>query len=296
MDKLPKTIAGSPDRPLKINGLEIDCYVLDEERRVIPQRAMATILGMTQGGPGSSKLESGVQFRRFTVNKWIKSFIDRDLAAGLKSPMKFISPKGITYGYPAEILAAVCVAIDKAARAGKTTSRQTKIVHHARILLEGFARVGVIGLVDEATGYEKIKKDRSLARLLEKFIAKELQPWVYTFPREYYKQIYRLKGKRWPPKGNYPQWVGSDTNNVVYARLAPKVLNELRERNPVLAAGYRRNRHHQWLNREVGHPQLEKYLIKVVAIMEVSASWEMFISLLNCRYPKIGRNYELPLW
>ena len=33
-----KVIAGAPDKPLKIGDIEIDCYVLEGEKRVLSQR------------------------------------------------------------------------------------------------------------------------------------------------------------------------------------------------------------------------------------------------------------------
>ena len=48
--------------------------------------------------------------------------------------------------------------------------------------MRGLARVGIIALVDEATGFQRIREERALATILEKFIAKEIQPWAMTFP------------------------------------------------------------------------------------------------------------------
>lgn len=55
--------------------------------------------------------------------------------------------------------------------------------------MRGFARVGIIALVGEATGYQ-----RDLARILEAFITKELQPYVRTFPTDFYQEMFRLRG------------------------------------------------------------------------------------------------------
>ena len=53
----------------------------------------------------------------------------------------------------------------------------------AALLLGAFAEVGIIALVDEATGYQYDRARDALARILEQFIAKELQPWVLApFP------------------------------------------------------------------------------------------------------------------
>jgi len=69
------------------------------------------------------------------------------------------------------------------------------------MLLRGFAEVGVIALVDEATGYQRIREEKALATILEKYMARELQPWTRTFPYEFYELIYRLR--KWPgPEGH----------------------------------------------------------------------------------------------
>ncbi|MCH7752817.1 MAG: hypothetical protein IH898_11760, partial [Planctomycetes bacterium] len=48
-----------------------------------------------------------------------------------------------------------------------------------------------------------------------------------------------------------PGVVGKYTNDIVYERLAPGVLDELRVRNPTDHKGRRRAKHHQWLSRDV---------------------------------------------
>ena len=45
-----KIIAGAPDRPLIIGNIEIPCYVLEGEKRVLAQRGMVAGLGMARGG------------------------------------------------------------------------------------------------------------------------------------------------------------------------------------------------------------------------------------------------------
>lgn len=56
------------------------------------------------------------------------------------------------------------------------------------------AKVGVVALVDEATGYQTVRQRDELQRLLSKYIAEELQPWAKRFPDEFYTQMFRLRG------------------------------------------------------------------------------------------------------
>jgi hypothetical protein len=60
---------------------------------------------------------------------------------------------------------------------------------------------------------------------------------------------------------NRPQIVGKYTNDIVYERLAPGILEELQERNPKDTRGERPVKHHQWLTEDIGHPALERYKI-----------------------------------
>ena len=294
MNKLRKTIAGSPDKPLKIKGIEIDCYVLDDETRVISQRGMFKAIGIARGGPNGGKEGVGAEMPRFAVNNWIKPFINNELRSELKFPIQFLFEGKITYGYPATALVRLCWAIDRADRAGRTTSRQADIVRHVSLIIEAISQVGITALIDEATGYQYKRGSRALAEFLERYLASELQPWVKTFPTEFYQQIYRLKGKRWPKNGKFPKWLGHVTNDIVYSRLAPGVLEELRELNPVLPSGNRQNRHHQWLNVETGHPKLDRHIEAVILIMSISPTWEWFILHLDKRFPRIGGQLTFP--
>lgn len=135
---------------------------------------------------------------------------------------------------------------------------QEHIVEQCKILLRGFAEVGITALVDEATGYQEVRDRLALQKILDKYITNEWAKWTKTFPDEFYKELFRLKCVRYPygDKGNKPSYVGHWTNDVIYKRLAPGVLRELRENNPRRPSGSRQRKHHQHLTRDYGHPAL----------------------------------------
>ena len=134
----------------------------------------------------------------------------------------------------------------------------------------------------------RIREGNALAKILEKFIAKELQPWTLTFPNKFYEEICRLRGWDDILSVRRPSVVGRITNDVVYERLAPGVLVELREKNPVLPEGYRAQRHHQWLTPDLGHPKLRQHLADVMLLMKISPSWNVFKRHLDMACPKPG--------
>jgi hypothetical protein len=98
---------------------------------------------------------------------------------------------------------------DLIAAIGSGHHQQHQIAERCELLVRGFARVGIIALIDEATGYEKDKARDAIAEILQQFIAKELQPYVRFFPAEFYENLFRLRGLE------FPRDTGKDRNTSV---------------------------------------------------------------------------------
>src|SRR5262249_45763036 len=147
--------------------------------------------------------------------------------------IEFRTPQGTrALGYEATVLADICDAVLEARKAHALTTKQEHIAVQCEILVRGFARVGIIALVDEATGYQADRARDSLAKILEAFVTKELRKWVKTFPAEFYQELFRLRGLPYNGSVKKPQYIGHLTNDLVYSRLAPGVLDELRKLTP----------------------------------------------------------------
>lgn len=295
-EQLPKAIAGTPDAPLVVNGIEIPCYVLENETRVLSQGGFLLAIGRSRtpkAGTGAAGVD---RIPTFLASSNLKAFIPNDLEVSTTRPIGFTIGGRTAYGYRAELLPVVCETYLEARDAGALLPGQLHIAERAEILIRGLARVGIIALVDEATGYQAVRERRALATILERYLAEEYRRWTKTFPYTFYSEIFRLKG--WPgPEGvKRPSVIGHYTNDFVYARLAPGVLEELKARNPVQdGTGRRRVKHHQWFTPEEGHPRLKEHISAVIAIMKTCYSWESFKRRLDMAFPRIGENYEMPL-
>jgi len=234
----------------------------------------------------------------FASGKAISPFISNDLAAAIRSPIRFHTARGgaAAYGYPATILADICEAVLSARKTGVLLPQQAHIAEQCEVLVRGLARVGIIALVDEATGFQKDRTANSLARILEAFIAKELQPWVRTFPSDYYEQLFRLRGLEYRPDSvKRPQYFGVLTNNIVYDRLAPGVLEELKKATVRDEDGRPKHKYFQRLTSNIGYPKLREHLGSVIATMKLSEDWRGFMQNLNRVHPPIGTTLPLPL-
>lgn len=283
--KLPKAVYGSIKNPLKIGGTEIPCYVLSDGRRVLVQRGMASAIGISSA--------SGVALSTFSKGKILGKFLSQEVMTALSNPIKFKTTNGvIAHGYEAKILADLCDVVLEARKQKKLLPSQDHIADQCEILVRGFARVGIIALVDEVTGYQEDRKRDALAQILEKFIAEELQPWIKTFPLDYYKELFRLRGltfSEFEKKGkNYPQYFGTLTNNIVYSRLAPNILDEIKKKIPTTKSNNRVARYHQKLTPDTGHPRLREHLSAAIALMKVSSDYDDFISKLDKTHPKFS--------
>ncbi len=295
-DNVLKATYGSPDRPLKIGDLQIPCYVLEDGRRVLAQRGMVSALGISRGG--GSKL-GGDRLAQFLHKKPLNPFIAKELAAAINSPITFIPPHGgrTAYGYEATILADICDAV-LAARENEqpVTQYAISVAKRCEILVRGFARVGIIALVDEVTGYQEVRDRQALEAILDKYLRAEFAAWAKRFPDEFYKQIFRLKG--WPWQGmsiNRPSVVGHYTNDVVWDRLAPGLRKRLETKNPKDERGYRKAKHHQWLTEDIGDPALTQHLHAIMGLMRASTTWDQFHRLLQRAFPKKGATLEMEL-
>ncbi len=293
-EQILKATHGSPDHPLRIADLEIPCYVLEDGRRVLAQRGMIKSLGMARGGVE----RGGDRLAGFAGGKALEPFIRADLAAAITQPIIFQLPTGSTtaYGYEATILADICDAVLAARKAGALQKQQLHIAERCEILVRGFARVGIVALVDEATGYQAVRDRDELHKLLDAYVNKEFLPWTKKFPDAFYRELFRLRGWRYSPLDvKRPILVGKLTNKLVYEKLPPGVLEELRRINPVTEKGYRRHRHHQHLTQDIGHPHLQGHIAAVIALMRAASSWAGFKRLFLRAFPTPGDQTELDL-
>ena len=267
---------------LHIGDVDIPCYVLEDGTRLISHRGL-------QGGLTMAVSGGAIKTSEFFGKIASKLPAANDLAARLNEPIVF-KPKAAgrsAFGYDASILADICyLMMDARKHIKQLTPMQARVADQCDVLIRGFGKVGIIALVDEATGYQNVRSRNALAEILEAFIKDEAGKWAKRFPDEFYKELFRLKNKPYPFPKNPPQYVGHWTNNVIYHRLAPGVLKDLREKNPVTKNGRRKRSHHQWFTEDVGHPKLQEHIQAVLALMRASDTWDDFEKMLNRALPK----------
>jgi len=292
--EVAEVICGSADRPLRIGDVEIECYVLEDGIRVLTQASFLEALGRHRRASGS-RAETPPMLQGKSIAPFVSTEVIRKAQPiAFKPPMR-LPGVARAMGYNAELLPEVCEIYLKARDAGALPPNQQHVAQRAEILIRGLAHVGIIALVDEATGYQEVRARDALSRILEAFIAKELQAYVRTFPDDFYREMFRLRGLDYPDATvQRPQYFGTLTNNIVYDRLAPGVLDELKRLTPRDAKGRPKAKYFQHLTSNMGYPKLREHLGSVVTLMKLSGGWPDFMVKLDRIHPRIGATLPLP--
>lgn len=270
---LPKAVSQGS---LKIGDVLIDVYVLEGRRRVIHKRGMARALGL--------KSEGGNAFMKMITRKGLGSAISTELSEKIANPLEFLPISGDpAHGYPAEVFIEVCDAIIDAAKAGKLTSSQTFLGVQAEFIVRSAAKIGIIGLIDEATGFIADKRKHEYQELWQEFLRDEFRQWEEAeFPNDLFNVIYKLYGlKRFQPSSTkHPRFFAKFLRKYVYQALANSngaILAELEQRNPVVYAnGGRRYKLFQFLSDEIGMSALRQHIWKTVGIGQSVGTKEQF--------------------
>lgn len=268
---------------LKIGDMIISCCVLEDGRRLISENGITAILG-TAGGKtyklrDSTADEETGPMPLFLASKALQPFIGEAFEGMDLSIVEYVEAGKISGGYDARILPKVCEVWLRAKDEGALQASQLAKAKKAEILMRGLAQVGIIALVDEATGYQYERPRRELEEQLERFISESLRKWVRTFPPDYFKHLCRLRGVTFRPDMKLPQYFGILTNNIVYRRLAPGLLKRLKEKK--IEMGKSSNKLHSWLSLDTGFPEVLFHLGAVVDKMKRHTNYENFEKELN---------------
>jgi len=208
-------------------------------------------LGMYRSGALSVRRDAaesgGAQIPLYLAFKNLLPFVNKHLDDVHITPVRYKTASGGTaHGIQAAMIPRICSVWLDARKAGVLGPRQEKIADMAELLLRAIAEVGIVALVDEATGYQSVRPRDALQQYLEMIVRKELAVWAKKFPDEFYENIYKLRSWPWTGmKKNRYSAVAGYTRDLVYERMAPGLLRELEQKSPKDEKGNRENKLHQ---------------------------------------------------
>jgi P63C domain len=263
---------------ITIGNHVIPCFVLEDGRRVVSENGLTAIFG-TSGGKTYRLREitapdDGGPLPLFLASKALHPFIHAVFEGMDLAPVEFLDGGKVWVGYDAKTLPKVCEVWLRADEAKALQRSQLGKAKTAGLLMRGLAHVGIIALVDEATGYQYERPRRDLEEQLKRYLSDSLRKWVRTFPADYFKHLCRLRGVDLRDDMRLPQYFGTLTNNIVYRRIAPGLLARLKEHRQ--ANGTTRQKLHSWLSADYGFQEVLVHLGTVVAVMKQNSDYETF--------------------
>ena len=244
---------------LKIGDVEMECHVLSNGARVLTQREMVRMLS---GGRESGNLQRYLERNPLTANNFELGLTVRFLVPGTSV---------IAIGHEATQLIELCDKYLQARELKLLKTSQLGLAAQAEIVIRATAKVGIIALIDEATGFQKVRAKNALQLKLQAFIADELQEWALMFPEEFWVELARLEGVHYSPRSRPLRW-GRYIMMFVYDAIDPAIGDWLRKNNP--DPHYKEN-HHQWM-KKFGREKVHDQITKVVTIMKLCQDMSEF--------------------
>ncbi len=261
---------------LHMGPVTLDCHVLNDGRRVLAQGQVVRAL---TGGTDSSNLARYIQRN---------PLIPDDLLNGRTVQFRIPNNPQVATGLDATLLIEICDAYLDARLQHVLKPNQQNLAKVAEVIVRACAKVGIIALIDEATGYQEVRSKNNLQLKLQAFIADDLQEWAKQFPDEFWFELARLESVHYSARSRPLRW-GKYVMAFVYDAMDEDVGKTLREINP--DPRHRQN-HHQWL-RDFGRDKLHDQLQRTIAIMKTCDSMPEF----RQRFDKVfAKSYQLPLF
>jgi hypothetical protein len=210
----------------RLGDLELPCAVLNTGKRVISGTGLRRAFDY---GGNTSWADIPVQgtYRElpaFLASESLRPFLSNDLVATLQTPLTWTTKRQtVARGYEATVLPDICNVLINAFWAGALRPSQHRMAEAARAL-QGFAKVGIIAIVDEVTGYQRDRHAQELQRLLSLYLEPWFTPWMRRFPNGLWTEIAELYRKPIPTDQRRARYMGRFVAQYIYAFL-PEMAN-----------------------------------------------------------------------
>lgn len=258
---------------LKVGDDELSCFVLSDDRRVISRSSAMRFLAQTGGGD----LEKYIDVQSlapYVPSGWKEELVEFTLPE--------VTHKRVM-GLRAETFLEICRAYMAARDAGVLTERQAEIAMRAGTFVAACSTIGLIALIDEATGYQYERAADALQFKLKLFLSDEMRKWEKTFPDELWREFGRLTG--WAdPISSRPKYWGHLVNELVYGYLDPDVAEWLKQNAPKPRHG---QNYHQWLNDQYGLRMLTQHIWLLIGIASTCQTMIDLRQQMGFRFGKV---------
>ncbi|HLA55405.1 MAG TPA: hypothetical protein VK623_04860 [Flavobacterium sp.] len=272
---------GAEKFKLKLEHIELSCFILENNSRVFTKDSIQKAMGYL--GKSEDWLnEFLIHINRITT-------IDPELLEELPKSILFqIEDSGdktiLKQGILAKMLIDACQAITKANNEGFLYLSEQKFARAAEVILKNTTGKNVDKLIDFATGYELFKQNQkdNLARYMGNNSSGNHFAWIKTLPDGFFEKAFVSMDLNWTNMTENIMSVANYADDIVFSRLDNQILELLASSKPRMK--YRKvNTPEQFLE----HPKLKEYLHVITGLHKASGGNQgIFEQLLNKTYPK----------
>lgn len=259
---------------LTVGDVQLNCYVLDDGRRIISRTGATEFLTEGRGG---GNLESYVEVKTlepYLPRGWRDEFVEFTIP-------EVTNKRAL--GITAETFLDICRSYMRARDFGILTDRQVEIAIRAGAFVYACSSVGLIALIDEATGFQYERAEDALQFKLRLFLEDEMRKWEKTFPDQLWQEFGRLTG--WDdPISSRPKYWGKLVMELVYGYLDTDVAAWLKENAPKPRHG---QNYHQWLSNQYGLQKLNEHIWMLIGIASACDSMPEFRRRVAERFGRV---------
>src|SRR5438128_2583613 len=200
---------------LDLAGFKLPCYVLEDGMRVLSTMGVQLALKMVDE---NDRQKSGSRLDENLNQKSLQPFIVNEKRPDGFKPIPCYKGGIKINGYEATVLPDICNIYLEARRNIHLSPRQKIIADQCEILVRAFAKVGIIALIDEATGYQYERERFELNKILDLLV---LEDGIFSevkrfFPLGYYKDMFGVYNIDFTPENirRKPPFIGWLTNEL----------------------------------------------------------------------------------
>lgn len=271
----------------------VDCYVLEDRRRVLSMRGAVRALTTEN----IEKIDGNIDGRRAGRNAGdLNVYVSRlPEKYGVRSSDASFEIHRVEGGVAKAIEAArfvdILAAYSQAADSDEISHPgQLRIAANCNALLRAISRVGMVALIDEATGYQTERDANELQGLVAKYLREEPASWKRLWENDIVDRLCALYGVE--RRGElFPTFACDVIRRLYELILPPDVYEEMKRRNGTGAE--RQAKHHQFFRDSLWR-FVNNDIPFVAYIARISRSRDEFWSHMRARYAGASFQFSIP--
>lgn len=260
-----------------IFGGLVDCYVLEDKTRVISKRG--AVKALTRDAENTEK--SGAT-NPTALGRYLSRLPSKYAHMSTRPTLRFRHQQGgMADGITAEEFYDILVAYSESADIGELTHpAQLRIAANCNRLVRACGKVGIVALVDEATGYQADRAANELRTLVDHYLRETPGEWQILWDKNVVSRLCRLYGIERRGE-SFPTFACNVIGKLYKLILPAEVYAEMRNRNG--SGDERKGKLHQYF-KEALWRFVHNDIPFVAYIARVSKSRQEFWNHMHARY------------